>query len=596
MKHRLALLVSALLAIPASAPFDSSLAHGKQDKPKPIAAHPKVDQEKVDKAIQDGCKYLIGSGGMGTFSHGQRNQPAALQSYSELILLTLLHSGYYAEGDPLIQPLVDFITTKPIGSTYTASLMAMALQKLNPKKYQERIAHCAQFLCDNQCENGQWDYGEPVMIEAPVTYDLPKRKKEKPQDVATGSDANGPAVDPNAPTPPAPAPGAESKAGKTTAEPKKPGKTTLIPRIPVRKRKPGPPNGDNSNSQYAALGLRACLDANIDVDPSVLDRARKWWMRVQNSDGGWGYNDHGNQGGDKNETSVSNDSYGSMTVGAVGALCIYDYYMGIPYKTDNNVLKGLDWLGKNFDVTKNPNKTRFAYLYYLYGLERVGMLYGTDRIGAHEWYPEGANHLLATQNGGVWGGGDNFAVQANTCFAILFLRRGTMPLKPPEAVATGGRADPARPGVPNGAPVANGGNRDPGLVASKSVEAIAPGWRLLNCRPELQKVVSIAGKEKVLQLTEEGSARQPTFRRMIDVTSGGPTVRATVGHKEGEAWSLVIKVEGQFVATKPISADSCKDGWTEITWDLSPHAGKSVLVELISTSADNALWASVTLN
>ena len=34
-----------------------------------------------------------------------------------------------------------------------------------------------------------------------------------------------------------------------------------------------------------------------------------------------------------------------MTVGAVGALCIYDYYMGIPYKTDNNVLKGLDWLG-----------------------------------------------------------------------------------------------------------------------------------------------------------------------------------------------------------------------------------------------------------
>jgi hypothetical protein len=585
MKHRLALLLSAVLAFPAQA----------QDKPKPIAAHPKVDQEKVDKAIQDGCKYLLGTGGMGTFSHGQRNQPAALQSYAELMLLTLLHSGYYEEGNPALQPLVDFVTTKPIGSTYTASLMAMALQKLNAKKHQERIAQCAQFLCDNQCENGQWDYGEPAPPEPPpVKYDLPKRKKA--EDVATGSDPNSPkdpnapAADPNAPTPPK-----ESTAGKTTAEAKKPGKTNTIPRIPIRKRKPGPPNGDNSNSQYAALGLRACLDANIDVDPSVLDRARKWWMRVQNSDGGWGYNDHGNQGGDKNETSVSNDSYGSMTVGAVGALCIYDYYMGIAYKTDGNVLKGLDWLGKNFDVTKNPNKTRFAYLYYLYGLERVGMLYGTDRLGPHEWYPEGANHLLTTQNGGAWGGGDNFAIQANTCFAILFLRRGTLPLKPLPAVATGGPAE-ARPGVPNGAPVANGGNRDPGLVASKAVEAVAPGWRLMNCKPELYKLVAAAGREGVLQTIEETKSRQPTLRRMIDATASGPTIRATVGHKEGDSWTLIVRVEGKDVATKPISAESSKDGWIEVAVDLAPFAGKSVLVELVSVAGDFAYWAQVSVN
>src|ERR1043166_1022099 len=82
MAQRLALLFSALLAIPAAA----------QDKPKPIAAHPKVDQEKVDAAIQAGCKYLLGAGGMGTFTHGQRNQPEAIQSYAELTLLTLLHS------------------------------------------------------------------------------------------------------------------------------------------------------------------------------------------------------------------------------------------------------------------------------------------------------------------------------------------------------------------------------------------------------------------------------------------------------------------------------------------------------------------------
>jgi hypothetical protein len=267
MKLRLAILLSAILAIPASA----------QDKPKPIAAHAKVDQEKVDEAIKKGCKYLIQSGqGMGTFPHGQRNQPQAMQAYGEIVLLTLLHSGYYAEGDVELMPLIDFLNQKPIGSTYTAALMAMALQKLNPKKYQMRIAECAQFLCDNQCENGQWDYGEPVKDPPPTTYEVPKRKKA--DDVATGGGSN---TDPNAPPGTAdaskPPP---SSAGKTTADPKKgPGKTNTVPRIPIRKKKPGPPNGDNSNSQYAALGLRACLDANIDVDPSVLQRARQWWLK-----------------------------------------------------------------------------------------------------------------------------------------------------------------------------------------------------------------------------------------------------------------------------------------------------------------------------
>jgi hypothetical protein len=229
-------------------------------------------------------------------------------------------------------------------------------------------------------------------------------------------------------------------------------------------------------------------------------------------------------------------------------------------------------------------------------MERVGMLYGTDRIGPHDWYPEGANHLLSTQKEGVWGGTDNFPkeVHVDTCFAILFLRRGTAPLKP---VATGGGGDPARPGapVPNGAPVVNGGSRDPGLVASKSVEAVAPGWRLMNCKPEFQKAVSVCGKENVLQTTEEGSARQPTLRRMVDATSSGPAVKATVGHLPGDSWTLIVRVEGKDVATKTISAESCKDGWTEVSVDLSPFAGKGVLVELVSVAGDNALWASVSL-
>ncbi|HZE96647.1 MAG TPA: prenyltransferase/squalene oxidase repeat-containing protein [Planctomycetota bacterium] len=583
MKLRLALLLSTLVAASPALPQQN-----------PVPAHAKVDQQKVDEAIQKGCKFLLTTGNaFATFNHGMRNQPAAVQAYGELVLLTLLHSGYYTEDDPALQPLIKHVNEKIIGSTYTAALMAMALTKLNAKKYQARIVQCGQFLCDNQCENGQWDYGEPVIDQKPVTYDMPKRQK-KADDVATGAGAANPndpkpGENPNDPKP------AASTAGKTEVEKKGPGKTRTEPRIPVRKRKPGPPNGDNSNSQYAALGIRACLDANIDVDPSVLQRARQWWLKSQNSDGGWGYNDKGDTGGGGgNESGVSNDSYGSMTVGATGALCIYDYFMGIAYKTDNNVLKGVDWLGKNFDVTKNPKKVSFAYLYYLYGLERAGMLFGTEKFGANEWYPDGANHLLSTQTpAGTWGGADKFPAYVNvdTCFAILFLRRGTPPLKPPVAVATG---DPHKP-VPNGAPVANGGgggNRDPGLVGNKGVEAIAPGWRLMNCGPSFQKTVSIRGKENVLQTSEEGATRQPLLRKTIDAAAG-ISVRATVGHLESDSWTLVVKIDGQEVAKHGVSDQSSKAGWLDIAVDLSSYAGKSVLVELISVAGDAALWSSV---
>jgi hypothetical protein len=597
-----------------------------QDKPKPIPAHSKVDQQKVDDAIERGCKWLISTGfAFTTFSHGHRNQPAATQAYAELILLTLAHSGFYKDGDPAIQGLTDHVLNKQIGSTYTASLMAMALVKLNPKKYQMRIAQCAQFLCDNQCTNGQWDYGEPIpddkMPKDPkkdVTTGGPRPKKE---DVATSTDAATNAG--SAPPPPSDAPSAPAgKPGTQVKDKGDRGKTKALPRIPVRKQKPGPPNGDNSNSQYAALGLRACLDADIDVDPSVLQRARQWWLKSQYSDGGWGYNDHGETGGGaENEGGISNTSYGSMTVGAVGALCIYDYYAGVAYKTDANVLKGLEWIAKNFDVTKNPKKVSFAYLYYLYGLERAGMLYGTETFGPKEWYPEGANHLLGTQQGqGNWNSGDKFPSQSHvdTCFAILFLRRGTLPLRPPPSVATGdgrGNRDTqaegglVRPGVPNNAPgVPNpaGGNSGPkrdGLGGrSKVVEELAAGWTLLYSGngPDADKLAEIRGKTGVLSTYPPNQVTTPTLRRTVDLGPASKQVlKVVVGHHETGAWTLVVRIDGKEALSKAVSSETSQAGWLEVSVDLAPYAGKSVLLELVAVPGgvgyEVAYWSEIAL-
>ncbi len=558
----------ALIALVALCPA------GAQEKPKPVPAHAKVDQVKVDEAIDRGCKYLLSSGGIQRqFGWGKRHQPEAQQAHAELILLTLAHSGFYAEGDAVIQQLLEMITKKQIGSTYTASLQAMALQKINPRKYQARIVQCAQFLADNQCSNGQWDYGEPANFDPP---------KEEPAPVATGG----------------------AKPGETPRPKGEVGKTHALPRIPVQKKKTGPPNGDNSNSQYAALGLRACLDAGVVVEPRVLQQARSWWVKSQNRNGGWGYNGNGvhDESGEVNEGGVSNSSYGSMTAGAVGALCIYDYYLGQSFRNDPSVGKGLEWLAANYDVKRNPRKKEFFYLYYLYALERAGILFGTEKIGSHEWYPDGAVHLLATQMpGGAWDSGDknHKEIAVDTCFAILFLRRGTQPLKPVATQsAIGGKAAPGAP--PGPAPPAGIGDASSRLAGAFS--QFAPGWTLSGCGDKMGPGLraEVRGRKDVFATYPPGKGGACTIHRVLQVPAGKKaSLRLVVGHDPEGGWGLTVRAEGVPLLTKTVDKTAAPEGWFEATVDLSGLAGRSVQLEILhhpgTTPLSMAYWAEIVL-
>ncbi|HEY2249893.1 MAG TPA: DUF4159 domain-containing protein, partial [Planctomycetaceae bacterium] len=82
----------------------------------------------------------------------------------------------------------------------------------------------------------------------------------------------------------------------------------------------------------------------------------------------------------------------------------------------------------------NPGDGRWL-LYYLYGLERAGRFSGRRffvgrRGDKHDWYREGAEYLVATQNkfSGTWqqGNGDNAVV--NTSFVLMFLSKGLAPV------------------------------------------------------------------------------------------------------------------------------------------------------------------------
>jgi hypothetical protein len=229
--------------------------------------------------------------------------------------------------------------------------------------------------------------------------------------------------------------------------------------MPVEKTKDGPAGGDNSNSQYAALGLRACHDAGIKIPEKVVTLARKWWYDTQHPgpDGakpdddkkkkdakpmvasgkgdaplppapprGWCY-------GDVYGVCKGGPEYASMTAGAVGAIAIFEYILGKDGKRNEHVRSGVAWLAAHWSVTENQGPSEVeggvpnAYLYYyLYALERLGMLLDVGEIGGHRWYPEGAAVLLgAQQKDGSWKGSRPEIPVWDTCFAILFLKRAT---------------------------------------------------------------------------------------------------------------------------------------------------------------------------
>ena len=122
-----------------------------------------------------------------------------------------------------------------------------------------------------------------------------------------------------------------------------------------------------------------------------------------------------------------------MTAGAVGSLIIYRHYLKLPWKTDPAVQRGLKWMEEHFTVKEVPNDTQYGdnrhLFYYLYSIERLGIFAETPVFGAHDWYREGANELLGVQTAdGSWPE-RKYAV-SDTCFAILFLNRATIPLVP----------------------------------------------------------------------------------------------------------------------------------------------------------------------
>jgi len=194
---------------------------------------------------------------------------------------------------------------------------------------------------------------------------------------------------------------------------------------------------DNSNTQFAVLGLREAYSIGIPVSRDVWQRTQQHFLSAQvgptdaPNGSGWSYH-------------TTQNTTGSMTVAGIASLSITSAAL----QDDSDVLPdgtidccanandsaqpaidaGIRWLSRHFRVRSNPGTDNWP-LYYLYGLERAGRFTGQRFFGEHDWYREGAEFLVSGQSvrEGVWISRQEDDV-AGTSLALLFLSKGLSPV------------------------------------------------------------------------------------------------------------------------------------------------------------------------
>jgi len=225
---------------------------------------------------------------------------------------------------------------------------------------------------------------------------------------------------------------------------------------------PGPARSetwtDLSNTQFAALGLRAARQAGLRVPPKAWEELLEATLAYQEEP--WtvadprkdersstgvvevaGFRYHAaptgpppGRGGDfpgGPPGFAGAEPTGSMTAAGIAVLAICREGLGrkLPGRSRLGAIRaearGLAWLAHHFSADRNPGSGAWLE-YYLYGLERVGALLEIERIGDHDWYREGARRLVRDQlRTGAWPGRQE---ESATCFALLFLQRATAPV------------------------------------------------------------------------------------------------------------------------------------------------------------------------
>jgi len=183
-----------------------------------------------------------------------------------------------------------------------------------------------------------------------------------------------------------------------------------------------------SNTQFALLGLRAGSELGYEVPWKVLERCATAIFRFQSESGGFSY-------------ATDDAPRGGMTAATLAGICVLDELgrrgrsgpfprgnsdaLSVLAKKGDRLRAAEAWMVARFDAARpafgERSWTSSWECSFLWAIERWCSLTGRRMIGAHDWYREGAERLLALQGAD----GDFRGDLSDTCFALLFLRRAT---------------------------------------------------------------------------------------------------------------------------------------------------------------------------
>jgi hypothetical protein len=423
-----------------------------------------ADQKEIDKAVAAGVDYLKGiQDADGTFNYVHSDGKAGATA---LAGLTLLECGVSAD-DRVVQKAAKAVRILSLeqSQTYALSLSIMFLDRLGDPDDEPLIESMAVRLVAGQTSAGGWSYACPILPlgEAKRLVELTTKKKDDKKSEPRKGEVTKPSGDDKKTT--------DDKREPTHTPPDK-----LLAQIEVLRRGGevgrlapaigmGFGGGDNSNTQFAILGLWVARRHGVPVDKALAvvdDRFRQ----SQNADGGWGY-------------MVPQGMGPGMSISTAPMTCagLLGLAAGIGIN-QNPVLKAGDAKNKDKDKDKEkdketrdtpakkdravPDPDKDAHvkaglkalgtaigeplrgreredrlpigvggengrLYYtLWSIERVAVAYGLDTIGNKDWYAWGSDVLVRTQQPrGGWAGGYPQG-GVDTCFALLFLRKANV--------------------------------------------------------------------------------------------------------------------------------------------------------------------------
>ncbi len=182
-------------------------------------------------------------------------------------------------------------------------------------------------------------------------------------------------------------------------------------------------NWDLSNTQYAALGLRAAVSIGIEVPERTWQRLLEVIAKSQKKNGGFGYLSLASQ----------NQATASMTVAGITVLEICLQQLDLDDDGEREIRDAIDkaweWMADNKSSIGRLNE-RWC-LYYHYGLERAAVLSDVTEVDGLDWYARGSEMILKLQRkSGAFMNPMNIRRSTqrreslvDSAFAVLFLRR-----------------------------------------------------------------------------------------------------------------------------------------------------------------------------